>query len=297
MGYGSAEYLWPQSGDAAWSAWCQSIYDLLVTTCGLTNTADTGSTALPVSSTYPTANNFSVWWVFRFNDSMQGSAPIYFKLELARGTGTANARIQVTAGTGTNGSGTITGVVLPATSIGVSNWTPSSTNPTRFEACYNTATGCFWMVAEPNTTNTVSFFMINRTLDSGGTPSADGWAVQYYATSGSPTRAVREVAAAVTRTPTGFHAMPAGVISGSVTSQAHNGKNYLYPPTMWATTALKQLGGYYGVAKAGFAVGSTWSINQFGTAHTYKCVGQATSCPHQTDFGSSSGSGPLLIWE
>jgi hypothetical protein len=79
---------------------------------GLVQASDTGqinsSTATRPASTNTTAG-YEVW---KFNDTLQATAPVYIKIEYGVGATTSIFSLWITVGTGSNGSGTLTGTAL-----------------------------------------------------------------------------------------------------------------------------------------------------------------------------------------
>lgn len=108
-------YLFPWSGETPTTAhiiaMCTAVYDGLVG-CGLVQTADTGQLNPASPPAWPGFNSDLGYWIFRFNDSLQGTYPIFLRITVGRGGGSTGAmRFTVNVGTGSNGSGTITGPI------------------------------------------------------------------------------------------------------------------------------------------------------------------------------------------
>lgn len=107
--------------NTGFNAW---VNELIVALCGtggvgLTQTTDTGQGSTVSGSTG--GCNFSgtlalatasVYYVFKFNDTLQATAPIFIKLEFGNGNAANAPGIWITVGTGSNGAGTITGTVM-----------------------------------------------------------------------------------------------------------------------------------------------------------------------------------------
>lgn len=111
------------------------------------------------------------------NDSLHASAPIYVKLEFSTGLGgAAYPNMFITVGTGTNGSGTITGVIMPRTeNIGGYYALDSTVSSYQTHCCM--VDGCAWFVLKADSKSSaypVAFFSVHRTEDSSGTPTAQG---------------------------------------------------------------------------------------------------------------------------
>jgi hypothetical protein len=168
--------------DAAFRANIQFIEDTLVTTGGWFNTADTGQTAIG-SFVHPTLQNTKMGYrVYRMNDSLQATAPIFMRLDF----GATNQGVNVfgfwpTIGTGSDGAGNITGKmwdggasvqppVGPTSSGGaIANNSYGSAAPGRV------ALGMFVQ----GTPNFILVFCIERTKNSLGADTGDGLLVLY----------------------------------------------------------------------------------------------------------------------
>lgn len=285
---------WASSGDAAYQAWVQAIYDC-ITGSGLVQTADTGQLAVsPVVATYPGSSTYSGYWIFRFNDAAQSGAPIYIKVEPGRGNVTGSPWIKYTWGTGTDGAGTITGVVQAAVTNSASGWSPGTTTPVQFQACYHEATGCFWFSAGA-ATGAGSNIMINRFLDSDGTPNAEGWVGTYALAGSGEVHSLLEVGDNVVRNPAGLFTVPRQL--ASIQGLGSNGTFPIFPGIGWANGQVYQLGGFYGCAKGDVPHGSDWTINQFGVDINYRGVGGSSLPPYAYDMGGQNGAGVMLVWE
>lgn len=99
----------PQSGQ-----WCAAVHAALIA-CGLVQTADTGQVTPSALGPTSTNNATTGFLVYRFNDTLQATAPVFIKVEFGAGNWTVGAsgkvpQCWITVGTGTNGAGTITGV-------------------------------------------------------------------------------------------------------------------------------------------------------------------------------------------
>lgn len=164
----------PISNDATWRAWLQSIHDALAG-CGLVQTADTGQVAIATAllpTATPTATNgqYEIW---RFNDTLQATAPIflkiYYNVSAAAGVNPIN---YISVGKGTDGAGNLTNVILTPKYVarlqglqaGSVTW-----------ACH-TADGSFSFsynnIAAVNTT--AAHFSIDRFRNADGSPSVEG---------------------------------------------------------------------------------------------------------------------------
>lgn len=83
-----------------------------LTTLGCVQTADTGQINW-ATVTYPGVNADGGYEVWRFNDALQGTAPIFFKITYGHHNNGSPAyiRLNLQVGTGSNGTGTLTGTL------------------------------------------------------------------------------------------------------------------------------------------------------------------------------------------
>jgi len=139
---------------------------------GLIQTTDTGQInwATVVRAGTNAEAGYEIW---RFNDAMQGTAPIY--LRIGYGTGSiANApRIQITVGTGSNGSGTITGTAL-SVARNVHQISAAQIADTARQSYMCHADGFFGFSWKQGASTSEAAFFICRTCDNAGTPNEIG---------------------------------------------------------------------------------------------------------------------------
>jgi hypothetical protein len=112
------------TSDAGFRAWVAEFITLLGTGGALVQTADTGQINTATVNR-PVGIGNAGYAVFRFDDSLQSTAPYFFRFDFGTGTSTNIPRIQLTIGTGSNGSGTITGSIFSVATIGA-NMAPTS---------------------------------------------------------------------------------------------------------------------------------------------------------------------------
>lgn len=161
---------------ADFKSWVSSITEGLATV-GLAVADDTGQLDVDAISTLPAGGAFAGFQIWYLNDSLHVSAPIYIKLEYGTGSGDRPA-FAVTVGSGTNGAGTLTGIFGKRAVY--SPGFPFNAGTQKSFACK--VEGCVWMAFADNGLNGSAksfFFMVARSTDLDGTPTAEG-AVCYY---------------------------------------------------------------------------------------------------------------------
>lgn len=119
--------------DAAYHAWVAEVISALVTSIGLTQTADTGQTTNG-GTTRPGVNTAGGYIILRFNDTAQSTSPVFIKLEFGTGGTTTSPQMWITVGQGSNGSGTLTGTLIPRSQVGQGS--PATSNVTSYVSRY-----------------------------------------------------------------------------------------------------------------------------------------------------------------
>lgn len=173
-----------QDTNAHFQAWVTEVVNALFTSLGVTQTSDTGQIN-PATATIPSINTAAGYVIGRFNDTLQATAPVFFKLEFGAGAAVGDPQMWITVGTGSNGSGTITngGGAAVGTRMAVLNGTNapfSLTTAFTSRYVYLGTTQCgllavmFKYGGQPGgsiNANLGSFFIF-RTSDSSGNASA-----------------------------------------------------------------------------------------------------------------------------
>ena len=112
--------------DANFRLWGSGLSDA-IQAVGLVKTSDTGQINWLTVTRPTTANTMQGYEIFRFNDSLQGTAPIFIKLEYGSGNyGVATPAYKTTVGKGTDGAGNITSVLHVLTQTGSTSGNSSS---------------------------------------------------------------------------------------------------------------------------------------------------------------------------
>lgn len=96
------------SSDANFRSWGSYIAARLAAV-GLVQTADTGQINWTTVLTPPAANTYQGYEIWRFNDSLQATAPVYIKIEYGESTGVDSPSVRIQFGSGSNGTGGLTG--------------------------------------------------------------------------------------------------------------------------------------------------------------------------------------------
>lgn len=171
------------SSDATFRTWGLAL-STAIGSVGMVQTADTGQIDW-TTVTRPAINTAAGYEIWRFDDTQQGAAPIFIKLEFGTGTVATYPQMWATAGTGTDGAGNITGVGTTRTTMVVAGALASTV--TNYETYVCATEGAFWfswkigsLANQPR-----CCFSIHRSTDATGQPNSDGFSV-YHINNTSP---------------------------------------------------------------------------------------------------------------
>jgi hypothetical protein len=299
--------------DAKFRAW-GSANSTALASAGLVQTADTGQinwTTVTKPGVASTKAGYEIW---KFNDSLAGSKPVFIKFEYGTNGGTSSGGVWVSVGTGSNGSGTLTG---PVAGPYVLNTNVSAWNNTAMTYMHTHSLTNGYLLANFGMSGTAGsgigtsvapmVCIVERTKDSTGTPTSNGVALYMVNEIGSGTIfcstamisfdtntvLLGTVTTAGTTTPMfiGATSLNQSLSSGSNVILY---RNYIYGGSgslFYSTGALA----YY---NTDIVNGSTFSTVPVGTtSHTYyawNVVRNATSA------GTTGGSDPCALawlWE
>lgn len=150
---------------------------------GLIKTADTGQINF-ATVVKPGASTAGGYEIYRFNDSMQATAPIFFKIEYGTGGNTSIPSIWLTVGSGSNGLGTITGIAITTRITSLINSTVTST-VTNYISNICVIDGFCGVAFKRGAASGSGYggFLICRSVDSSGLSNVDGVTIYTCATS------------------------------------------------------------------------------------------------------------------
>lgn len=167
------------STDLNFRAWTQFIEDTLVATGGWSVTSDTGQT-VPSTMAHPTGNNQAVGYrIYTMSDSLQSTAPVFMKVEYGQSPFAGSIPgTWITIGTGSNGSGTITGVMMARTLVGpVTNFSDPAFITNSYGSAASNRAG--WGLFIQTSQSCVMCFSIERSKNALGADTGDGLLLLY----------------------------------------------------------------------------------------------------------------------
>ena len=176
-----------QTTDAAFRTWVAEVITQLLAV-GLTQTADTGqiNTTTVTRAAGSTAAGYTIW---RFNDTLQATAPIYIKLEFGSGSSNTVPAMWITVGQGSNGSGTLTGTLTTRCSCGSGTALSSTITSYTSRFVYNSTYGFLAVVMKIGSIGAnVAWggFIVVRSCDSTGAATGDSVGIITNSFSASP---------------------------------------------------------------------------------------------------------------
>lgn len=138
----------------------------------LTRVTQTGEINWATVSAPASGSTFQGFEVYRLNDALQATAPLFFKFEYGSGGSSTTIAIRLTIGKGVNGSGTITNVLQSAITV----FSYNGTLPTSASNCYisNGDGSGFVFSLQPDLDNRAGgFCCVERSRNSIGQATSD----------------------------------------------------------------------------------------------------------------------------
>ena len=173
MATNTSSFAFNAGTDALWRTLITNI-SANFTAGGLVQTSDTGQINLSTVLFPATASLYSGYQMFRFNDALQSTLPIFMKVAYWRGAASSAIRIDISFGTATDGAGVLSGQLSGTTSI-------SMTGSASTQTCYTSGDGgrfvTGWGVPFGSTSSCGIYIMIERLRDANGANTADGFFV------------------------------------------------------------------------------------------------------------------------
>ena len=185
MSYTLSTTTLPRSNsNAEFQAWGKQISDAIAN-CGFIKQSDANvgtqidwATVAKPSATF----QYRGYEIYAFDDAMQATTPIFFKIEYGSGTAITNPALLLTVGSGANGSGNVTGNTSGVPGVGA--WATSTSGAANIISYYSGSNNRFCMIfGSGGTVQNRMHWGMERTLDSAGAVTSDGLAfIQGYST-------------------------------------------------------------------------------------------------------------------
>lgn len=230
------------ASDADFRAWGSELSGKLAA-AGLVQTADTGQINW-LTVTRPSTNTAGGYEIWRFNDSLQGTAPIFIKIEYGTGSNAAYPQIWATVGTGSNGAGTLTGTVSARDAV-VSNYASGAGNYPSYLCVAAGHFGLAWKLGAMSSNSGAGLFVVVRTHDTAGAPTATGALVYWGTTSGASGTAIVSAqslrfaaSAEVYAATTAYSFVPGQVTSSVVGADPQVYAHFGISPAVWTVPTM-----------------------------------------------------------
>lgn len=258
---------------AAFRLWGSSI-STMISDMGFVKTSDTGQVDWATVASPTTWTAIWCYEVWRFNDSLQGTTPIFFKIGYGRGNNSGTCLLSIECGSGSNGSGTITGIgtgLIRYILLGAINY--DNSNP-KTHLVSSDGSGLFLVHGiEAATSGHKGAFLIERLRNNDGTPNSDGFIVRSCNGTGSDLRVYDRINNLSYYATGGNAIMPFSLTSGQSTIQS-NGQFPTAPVhvlTPGVSITKSKLILCYAAADLGLF--AKQQVYHQGQLRTYNCLG------------------------
>lgn len=286
------------TSDATFRAWGSDIAAKLAI-AGLVQTTDTGQINW-TTVTRPAASAYGGYEVWRFDDALQGAAPVFIKIEYGSSNNQATPAIRVTVSSGTNGAGTPTGLISAAIANYASGVLVANANITNFPSYAVHTAGYFALVFKIGAGVgglTLFSIMVQRSVDNSGIPTPDatlfiGYGSSSQSTAAAPASLINYVLSSVNTAVTGedIGFVPSRVPSSIITAGPQLFLHWVMLPRQQPLVGS----GAYILSEV--ATGSEHDLVLVGTTpRHYLAVGNAF---RRTAFhGANVATGTVILWE
>lgn len=174
----SSQSTFSHNTDAEFRAWGKAVSDA-VWFAGLTRTSDTGQIDWNTAVRAP-ANSMAGYEMYRFNDPLQATAPVFIRLEYRTGSSTNRPHMYMVVGSATDGAGNMVGMNTGQLDI---SYSASATPPigTYYPtyACTMPGYVAAMLGGGVGSSAAMFFFAIERFRDDSGAATNEGVAVFY----------------------------------------------------------------------------------------------------------------------
>jgi hypothetical protein len=182
MGKATANFAFDHTTDAGFRVWGLAVSTMLQAT-GLVKTSDTGQVDW-TTVTKPGAGALGGYEIYRFDDALQATAPIFIRLEYKSASASATRpALWMQVGVATNGAGTMVGTTSTLLDVTTNPNTPSTSTIYSSFACAKD--GYLGACIGAGATNNQFFLGVERFRDAAGVMLAEGVAIYNMATAGT----------------------------------------------------------------------------------------------------------------
>jgi hypothetical protein len=274
--------------DAEFRTWGSAVSAQLAAV-SLIKAADTGQIDWATVARPTAANGVAGYEIWRFNDSLQATKPVFLKLEYGTGISSATSTgMWLTVATGTNGAGTLTGQV-----------------GTRYQAAaYNaqTTTSYFYvsgaadrihLVMWPSAVSYCHGFSVERTKDAAGADDSSGILTSMWKAA-STSQAFQEQMIPFTGAIPAVEASPFA-FSAPGTTAVVGADVGVFPHFGWYGRIINPRLGLLSYMATDIQALVPITVNMYGAAHTYLPVGVPSNAASIFGRGTGSANSCLLM--
>lgn len=271
MSYASNSAVYPDnSSSARFQAWGGLVSSSLAA-MGLVQTSDTGQIAAWSGGSAPTApgaaNTVQGYEIWRFNDALQATVPVFIKIEYGSGNSASNPGLWLTVGSNSNGSGTLGGQLMTRYQASSCANSSSQTGTCVFSGDTNRV-GVALFVNYPSAAQA---FFIERTKNTDGSDSSLGVLVTQFNCANN--RLIQFIPASGT--------VPSAIFNTNIMPPTGSGSSGSLGSDVAVYPHLHTKGGGYlnaGMSCVGYFNGdisaySTFVLTMYGNSHTFYPLG------------------------
>lgn len=286
------------TSDATFRAWGSDIAARLAV-AGLVQTSDTGQINW-VTVARPAASAYGGYEIWRFNDTLQASAPVFIKIEYGSSNNQTTPAIRVTVSSGTNGAGTPTGLVSAAIVNYASGLLVANANITNFPSRVVHTAGFFGLVFKIGagvSGLTLFAFTVQRSVNNSGIPTPEsivivGCGSGNQSTAAAPAAIINYVTSTVNNAVTGIDIgfMPSQITSSVISAGPQMFHHWVCLPQMLPL-----------VGSAAYILSEASTLSEHDlvmvgtTPRHYLCVGNSL---RKTAYnGGIAVLGTAILWE
>jgi hypothetical protein len=278
------------TNDADFRSWGSKIA-AGIASVGLVQTADTGQINWTTVTKPTLANTSAGYEIYRFNDTLQATAPVFIKVEYGTGASAAIFSLWITVGNLTNGAGSFTGAYVSARRQIAAQSTSASSSTLWVSGSTNRLSLFTGLAA---TTNFSTLVVIERTHDAAGADTNDG---VYVLTGSVATSQLQQIIPFPKNN--NYPPVPAAALGGIVypglgSVSSFGGDVAVSPPMAFLGKPYYFLGVLAHI-NADIGAGGTFIVSLLGSNHTF--ISMAGMSNNSGVNGSTSSHAISLRWE
>jgi hypothetical protein len=287
------------SSAADFQNWVTGIHNAL-SALGLVQTSDTGQINISTVGAPTTSDQSMGYEIWRFNDTLQSSVPVYFKLEYGSGSPDGSGHcpgLWITPGSASNGAGTLIGQVgYRFHSSPSGNKSAGITLPLYGSIAADAADVTLLVNVDTASQSYGIGFSFFRPRDQNGSPTNEGFLAFYWNPNNG--NAQYQFVSAIGSIQN-IIAQSAPSVNPNFFTLSKNtaGTNACVCPMILPLSGAWRFGKLLLVGQSDFTVGTPFASTLFGVSHTFLPLNNAMAATNNGNNGLSGGSGWAIPWE